>query len=40
MRAVSDTLRLRPSTAGGVQLVGEVFGVVADALAKLLEFGL
>ncbi len=39
-RTVSHALRLSPSEAGGVQLVGEVLGVAADALAKLREFGL
>ena len=39
-RAVGDALRLGLGEAGGVQLVGEVFGVVADALAKLRELGL
>ena len=39
-RGVSDALRLGLGAAGGVQLVGEVLGVVADALAKLRELGL
>jgi hypothetical protein len=39
-RNVSDVLRLGPGAAGGVQLVDEVFGVAADALAKLRELGL
>ena len=39
-RFVSDALRLGPGAAGGVQLVDEVVGVAADALAKLREFGL
>ena len=36
---VGDALRLAPRAACGVELVGEVFGVVADALVKLREFG-
>jgi hypothetical protein len=39
-RHVGDALRLGLGAAGGVQLVDEVLGVVADALAKLREFGL
>ena len=39
-RLVSDALRLGLGAAGGVQLVGEVLGVSADALAKLRELGL
>ena len=39
-RAIGDALRLGLGEARGVQLVGEVFGVVADALAKLRELGL
>ena len=39
-RFVSDALRLGAGAAGGVQLVDEVVGVAADALAKLREFGL
>ena len=39
-RFVGDALRLGPGAAGGVQLVDEVLGVVADALAKLRELGL
>jgi hypothetical protein len=39
-RVVSHALRLRPRGASGVQLVGEVLGVAADALAKLGELGL
>jgi hypothetical protein len=39
-RRVSDALRPGPGAAGGVQLVGEVLGVLADALAKLRELGL
>ena len=39
-RGVGDALRVGPGAAGGVKLVGEVFGVAADALAKLREFGL
>jgi hypothetical protein len=39
-RAVSDALRFGVGAAGGVHLVDEVLGVVADALAKLRELGL
>ena len=39
-RHVGDALRLGPGAAGGMELVDEVLGVVADALAKLREFGL
>jgi hypothetical protein len=39
-RSSSDALRLGLGAAGGVQLVDEVLGVLADALAKLREFGL
>ena len=39
-RFVSDALRLGLGAAGGVQLVGELVGVPADALAKVREFGL
>ena len=36
---VGGALRLGPCAACGVELVGEVFGVVADALVELREFG-
>jgi hypothetical protein len=39
-RSVSDTLRLGLGAAGGVELVDEMLGVTADALAKLRELGL
>ena len=36
---VRAALRLGPRAACGAELVGEVFGVVADALVELREFG-
>ena len=36
---VGGALRLAARAACGVELVGEVFGVVADALVQLREFG-
>jgi hypothetical protein len=39
-RGVSDALRVGPGAAGGMELVDEMLGVAADALANLREFGL
>ena len=39
-RFVCDALRVGPRAGGRAELVGEVLGVLADALAKLRELGL